>query len=179
MGVDAVSGGALDGHRTVTGTGTFNVDVLVRKADTDYPGYQFTLQWDPAVLAFNSLTQLKPAGLILCSSDSTASTLFSGCAVYPGTANFFTGPTDTITMHCVANGVSALHLQTLVENPGFGSTTMAVGGGNINTGLTDASVTCQGIEGITASPATAPDAGPLVRWVARLWDTLRRLAAWP
>jgi hypothetical protein len=175
MGVDADPNGDVDAHRTVTGSDPFNVDVLVRKAVTAYQGYQFTLQWDPAVLAFNSLTQKKPADMIMCSSDSTASTVFSGCAAI-ATSSTFTGPTDTITMHCVGNGVSALHLWTLAESPGFGSVTMAMGGGNINTGLTDASVTCQGT---AASSATAPDAGPLVRWVARLWDPLRRLAAWP
>jgi hypothetical protein len=105
-----------------------------------------------------------------------------------GLTGFFTGPVDTITMHCVANGVSALHLQTLVENPGFGSSTMAVGGGYVITGLTDASVTCQGI---AASPATAPEAAleaaaapdagspseaeALVHWIARLWDILGEL----
>jgi hypothetical protein len=91
-------------------------------------------------------------------------------------------------MHCVGNGVSALHLQTLAESPGFGSTTMAVGGGNINTGLTDASVTCQGIAASLATApeaaleaAAAPDAGSaseaeaLVHWIARLWDILGEL----
>ncbi len=145
MAVDTVSGGAVDAARVVTGSSPFDVDTVILSAAGGYQGYQYLVQWDPAVLAYEGRKDLKPAGLELCASvDATENTAYGGCARTGDTTTDYTGPVDTLTFHCVADGTSTLHLVTLTDDPDFGSTALGFGGLTIETTLNDASVTCQG-----------------------------------
>jgi hypothetical protein len=145
MVVDAVSGGEINATAEVRGTGPFAVDISILGATIGYQGYQYYLEWDPKTLAFDSHTYLKPAGLGLCATASTsANRLAAGC-VNQNETTTFAGPVGTITLHCIANGTSSLHLMTSGEQPASFSTTMAARGLIIPTELTDASVTCLGL----------------------------------
>jgi hypothetical protein len=144
MVVDAVSGGAVDASGTVTGGSPFGVDVVVDKAVSGYQGYQYKVQWDPAVLAYDAQEDLKPAELELCAVPTVGEdTVYGGCARVTETTNY-TGPIHRLTFRCVANGTSPLHLMTLIEDQHFGSTVLAFAGATVETALVDASVTCQG-----------------------------------
>jgi hypothetical protein len=156
MAADAVSGGSVDPTRTVNGTDTFNVDIDITTAGQAYQGYQYALQWNPSVLAYNSQTNLSPDGMSLCSPLTvTADAVYGGCARSSGTSTF-TGAVNTVTLHCVANASSPLHLITLAEDPDFGNTTLGIGGVMIDTDLTDASVTCEGVPGPTPTATSTP-----------------------
>jgi hypothetical protein len=144
MVVDALSGGTVDVSRTVTGTSPFDVDVVVDKALSGYQGYQYKVQWDPAVLAYEAQEDLMPAELELCAEPTVRdNTVYGGCARVTETTDY-TGPIHRLTFRCVANGASPLHLITLVEDRHFGSTLLGFAGVTIETALVDASVTCQG-----------------------------------
>lgn len=153
MAVDAVSGASVDANRTVTETPTFDVDVVVDKAVSGYQGYQYMIQWDPAVLAYEGQEDLKPEGLELCAEPTPReNTIYGGCARISENTNF-TGPIHKVSFRCVAEGTSPLHLVSLTENEHFGSTILGFAGVTIDTDLTDASVTCQGV---AEAPAAAP-----------------------
>lgn len=140
--VDAVSGGTVDATRTVTGTGPFEVDVVIVSTTEGYQGYQYKLRWDEAVLAYDGQTDLKPADLDLCATPTVrGSTVYGGC-VRVSDNTTFTGPVNTLTLHCLSTGTSPLHLMTRTEDPHFGSGTLGFAGVSIPTTLTDASVTC-------------------------------------
>ncbi len=63
MAVDAVSGDGVDTGRTVSGTrAPFGVGIVVTAASTAYQGYQYFLEWDPAILAYDGQTDLSPSG---------------------------------------------------------------------------------------------------------------------
>lgn len=157
MVVDAVSGGAVDATRIMTGTSPFDVDVVVDKAVSGYQGYQYLVRWDPAVLAYEGQKDLKPAGLELCAAATErTNTVLGGCARTSDNTNY-TGPVNTLTFHCVADGASPLHLVTLIEDEDFGSTALGYAGVTIETTVTDASVTCQGVG---QAPAPAPTTPP-------------------
>jgi hypothetical protein len=158
MAVDAVSGGGVDPSRTVTGTAPFNVDIVITVAGQAYAGYQYSLKWNPAVLAFDSQTDLMPtgSGLNLCASPTIYEDRVQGGCVRTSGTTTFTGPVNTVTLHCVANGPSPLHLVTMVEDPDFGTTTLGIGGVTIATALTDASVTCTGFPTPTPTPTPSP-----------------------
>ena len=170
MAVDATSGGSVDNTRTVTGTATFDVDVVVTTAGTAYNGYQDALSFDTSVVQADTVTQVPPAGFSTCGAKAIDNTTNPGTAYDYGCLKFsapgwtFTGTVTTVTLHCVGNGTSALHLITLAEDPDFGTTTLDAGGGIINTGLTNAEVTCQSV--------ATPNAAPLARWTARLWGIM-------
>jgi hypothetical protein len=141
--LDAVSGGATDSSRTVTGTDPFEVDLVVSRASSPYQGYQYQVQWDPKVLAYDDQRDLKPAGLELCAAGAKGDdSFFSGCA-RPSDSTDFTGPVNTLTFHCIADGTSTVHLVKLAEDEDFGSSVLGFGGVIIETTLTDALVTCQ------------------------------------
>ena len=121
--------------------GTFDVGVNITQASSAYQAYQYKLRWDPSVLAYDSQTDLKPDDLVNCASPAVgADTVFGGCAG-SGTTTF-TGAVNTVTLHCVSDGTSSLHLVTLTEDTNFGSGTIDLGGGFISTALADASVAC-------------------------------------
>lgn len=143
MAVDAVPGGAVDATATVTGTSSFDVDVVMDKAVSGYQGYQYKLQWDPAVLAYDGQKDLKPAQMVLCANPTTTeSTVYTGC-IRVSEDTTYTGPINTVTFRCIASGTSPLHLVSLTEEWDFGSTAIGYAGVTIETSLVDASVTCQ------------------------------------
>jgi len=151
--VDAISGGGVDATRMVTGVTPFDIDINITSASQPYQGYQYMLQWDPAVLAYDGQTDLTPASLSLCATPNTTTTnVSSACARVSGETQF-AGPVNTVSLHCVADGTSRLHLATRAEDRAFFTETLPRGGGDMDTVLTDASITCRGT-GKAAPPAT-------------------------
>jgi len=151
MAVDAVPGGGVDSSRTVTGSGTFDVDVLITGAPTSYAGYGSKLEFDPSILAADSHSYLAGAVFDLCAAGTIgAGSVKSGCALSGGTTTF-TGATDRIAFRCIANGVSLLRLvppADAISN----TTTLGPGGTTVPTALADAQITC----GDGAGPAPTP-----------------------
>jgi hypothetical protein len=156
MAVDAVSGGAVDVSRTVAGASPFDVDIVIDRAVSEYQGYQYLVQWDAAVLAYEGQKDLKPAELELCAAPvPRENTVYSGCARISDMTNH-TGPVNALTFRCLADGTSPLHLITLVEDRHFGSTVLGFAGVTVETRLADASVTCQGVGQAPATPTASP-----------------------
>jgi len=142
--VDAVSGGAVDATTVVTGSSPFDVDIVILSVDPGYQGYQYKLEWDPSILAYDGQKHLMPAELSICADPVlAASDIYAGCARMGGETTI-TGPLNTVTLHCIGTGTSPLHLNTLTEDPAFGTSAIAEMGFFVDTALTDASVTCQG-----------------------------------
>ncbi|MGB6895332.1 MAG: flexitail domain-containing putative surface protein [Dehalococcoidia bacterium] len=155
--VDAISGGSVDDSRTVTGTDPFNADIVITVVGEAYQAYQQYTQWDPAVLAIDDAVFLYPSGgLPICGQRViTANSVQGGCAGMGTTT--YVGAVETLTLHCVANGTTTLHLVTLVEDFQFGTTTARSPGSIIPTDLQDAEVTCEGIEPAeTPTPTATP-----------------------
>jgi hypothetical protein len=144
MAVDAVSGGAVDATTAVTGSSPFDVDIVILSVDPGYQGHQYKLEWDPSILAYDGQKHLMPADLTICADPvPVESNVYTGCARMSGETTF-TGPLNTVTLHCIGTGTSPLHLNTLIEDPAFGTSAIAEMGYFMDTALTDASVTCQG-----------------------------------
>ena len=143
MAVDAVSGGAVDASSVVTGSDPFDVDVVILSVQPGYQGYQYKLEWDSSVLAYDDQRHLMPVELSVCADPVLgASDVYTGCARAGGDTTF-AGPLNTVTLHCVGAGVSPLHLKTMTEDPNFGTSAIGDMGVLVETALTDASVTCQ------------------------------------
>jgi hypothetical protein len=144
MVVDAASGGEVTATAEVSGSAPFQVDVDIRGATVGYQGYQYYLEWDPKILAFDGHEDVKPAGLDLCANPTRFdSTVAAGC-VNTTEATTFAGAVGTLTFHCVSGGTSPLHLVSEGESPNSFSTALAPRGLVIPTNLMDASVTCLG-----------------------------------
>jgi hypothetical protein len=157
MVVDAVAEGTVDLSRTVAETSPFDIDVVVSKAVSGYQGYQFLLEWDPAVLAYEGQEDLKPAELDLCAAANVRdNTVYGGCARVSENTNY-TGPINRLTFRCVADGTSPLHLVTMEEDENFGTSVLGFAGQVVETTLADASVTCQGVG---PAPASASPTSP-------------------
>ncbi len=155
MAVDAISGGAIDSARTVTGSGPFDIDIVVTSTSEPYKAEQYKLQWDAAVLAYDAERPANLDGLSLCGQPTAgADTVWNGCAATePTTA---TGVVHTVTLHCVQDGTSPLHLVSIAEDSAFG-TALATGPGTpLATSLTDAQITC----GEGGAPPPPPGASP-------------------
>jgi hypothetical protein len=144
MAVDAVPGGGVDSGRTVTGTAPFDVNIVMTAASAPYQGYQYKLDWDPAVLALDSQTDLEPEGLDLC-ANTPERPAFGGCARASGTVTF-TGALSKLSFHCLSTGTSPLHLMTKAQDPQFPSSALGLGGAEIETTLVDAQISC-GVDG--------------------------------
>jgi hypothetical protein len=157
MVMDAVSGGAVDAGRVVTGSDPFDVDLVVDKAVSGYQGYQFTIRWNQSVLAYQEQKDLKPEQLVLCSAPNVReNSVYGGCARVSENTNYV-GPLNTLTFRCAADGVSPIHLVDLTEDPNFGTTELGYAGVTVETTLADASVTCQGVgQAPAAAPTTVP-----------------------
>lgn len=157
MVIDAVPGGDVDASGTVSGTSPFDVDIVVDKAVSGYQGYQYMLQWEPAVLAYEEQEDLKPEELELCAAATAGeNTVYGGCVRVSENTNY-TGPINRLTFRCLADGTSLLHLMTLVEDQHFGSSVLGYAGVTVETTLADASVTCQEVG---QAPAAAPTTPP-------------------
>jgi hypothetical protein len=155
--VDAVSGGSVDAARVVTGIAPFDIDIGVTSVGQAYHGYQYLLRWDPQILAYDGQTNLSPAGFTICAEPMAGrKTVAGACARAPGGTEFV-GPLNTVTLHCVADGASALHLVTSSEDSSFGTQTLGSGGAGLGDILVDASITCQGTgSGAASSVAPSP-----------------------
>jgi uncharacterized membrane protein len=141
----------VDTARTVTGGGNFDVSINVTAATILYDTYKWKLLWDQSVLALNA------------GAHSTGD-LFSSCAGFTATASdvatscgpsaaeqAFTGVVDTLTFHCIASGISSLHLLPLAEDDVNGTTTIAAGV-TVGTDLADATITCPALPTPTETP---------------------------
>lgn len=145
MSLDAVVGGAVDGQVTVTGTAPFEFDLVVAEAAQEYQLYQFKLQWDTSILAYDSQKDLSPEQMSLCAvpTQQEDGTLYSGCGrVRDLTA--FVGPVNRFTFHCVSQGTSTIHLMTAQEEPAFGTMLLGYAGVAIATAVNDMVVECAG-----------------------------------
>ena len=142
MAVDSLPGGPVDVTRTASKGTPFEVDVVITAAPNAYKAFQYTLEWDPAVLAYRDLTYPKAGGLDVCPPPiAAASNVYGGCAGFESTD--FVGTVSSITLECIDAGTSVLHLQPLSENPNFGTGTTFAPGRPFPTTLTDASVSCE------------------------------------
>ena len=164
--MDAVSGGGLDAIRLVSGATAFDVDLWIRLAGSAYMSYQASLNYNPAILAWvpvgtKGWTYSGLGGMtnnVAASAkdqlpvDTVNDSSFGGSAA--GDVITDIGVAATVHMQCVGNGTSPLHLITLVEDVAFGTSTIDADANWINTGLTDASVTCQDVPG--SPPAESP-----------------------
>ena len=158
MAVDAVSGGARDPSRTVSGVAPFDVDIAVTSASRAYVGYQYRLRWDPAVLAYDGQAYVTESGFGLCGAPAAeVSSVEAGCARMAGAVQF-AGPVATVTFHCVADGSTSLELVGPIDSdlstgapPVVPSTTIVEGGKVFGTTLLGAFVTCVGAGGEAGS----------------------------
>ncbi len=160
MAVDAVPGGALDSARAVKSGGAFDIDILMTAAGKAYGGYQFALSYDDGVLAllptadldsdttldswaYNELdgTALNAEVVQRDRDGDAALDQASGGSALLSGATSATGVIATVRFQCVGDGVSAIHLVVPGEAT-FGTTTLAEGGGAIDTRLEDAWITC-------------------------------------
>jgi hypothetical protein len=156
--IDALPGGGVDSSGWAAEMSAFNVEIVITEASTPYQAYQAEIQWDAAVLAYDSATHLTPAELTLCDEPRVlGNTVAFGCIREPGPTTF-TGPVDRVAFHCLANGTSVLHLVTPAEDPDFGTTALGTGGVIIETTLADAQITCG--EGGPVPTATPGGPGP-------------------
>jgi hypothetical protein len=141
MAVDAVSmfdsSGNLDinSTRTVTGTTPFRVDIVITNASQAFQQYRYKLEWNPAVLAYDSQQNLLPSMQWQCGTPVITTSSVTVTCTADGALKV-TGAVHTVRLHCVGSGTSALHL-------GSGSGTFSSSGNPIPTSLTDASITCQ------------------------------------
>ena len=145
MAVDAIPGEATDATRTMTGTAPFDVDIVIAKAEPAYQGYQYMLLWDPAVLALDGQVDLKPDDLSMCATPATADERVAAGCIRAAGPTTFGGAVNRVTLHCVGDGTSQLHLLSSAEEDSF-TTTLLPDGRAIATALVDASVTCEGVE---------------------------------
>jgi hypothetical protein len=174
--VDAVPGGAIDASRAVADTAPFTVDIVITEASTPYQGYQAYLSWDDSLLAYvdpPGVTYTGLGGLSLNATpeikDNDSDTMVEG--VQLGSANATTaisatGTVAAVSLQCIADGTSSLHLVTVAEDAAFGTAAIASGGGKIETTLADAQITCgEGGPVPTATPGgpvpTATPGGPV------------------
>jgi len=139
MVVDAISmwefSTIIESTRTVTGTAPFQVDIVITNASQAFQQYRYKLEWNPAVLAYDSQENLLNPIQWECGTPvTTASSVTVTCTA--AGALKVTGAAHTVTLHCVGTGTSTLHL-------GSGSGTFNSSGNPIPTSLTDASITCQ------------------------------------
>lgn len=143
MAVDARPGGPLDTTRPVRVGATFDVDVHITDASVPYAAYQSKLEFDPNILALDGHSYRAGEVFDLCASLGIGPDhVYSGCFLISGTTTL-TGATDRITLRCIAEGVSQLHLLTPEDDPRSFTTTIATGAIIIPTTLSDAWVTCR------------------------------------
>jgi len=160
LAVDTSPGGGIESTRTVTGIDSFQLDIYVTSASQPYQGYEYVLQWDPAVLRYDGQSNLSATGFGLCATPATTgNTVAVGCIRAAGPAQVV-GPVSTVTLHCIADGLSPLHLAGLSDPHSLLSTTLGPMGDQISTALTDAVVTCQGT-GREAAPGLTPTPLPV------------------
>ena len=98
-----------------------------------------------------------PTTLPLQDVDADTDPEITGSTGRPFGTTVATGQANLARFQCIALGSSALHLLTLAEDLGSGSTTMAQEGVIISTSLADATITCSDA---TPVPTLTPTATP-------------------
>jgi pimeloyl-ACP methyl ester carboxylesterase len=160
MAVDAIPGGPINSYRMVTSRQPFDVDLVVSAAGEPYAGYQALLSYDDQVVEFvptedqdsdtvaESWTYTGLGGIninaVVVQSDVDGDTVVDeaagGSARGSGTT-LETGAVITARFRCLRTGYLYLHLLTPGESASP-TTTLASGGGTIETDLADAWITC-------------------------------------
>jgi hypothetical protein len=143
----------------------FDVGVSITRADTPYNGYDLVVQFDSSKLAWVSVP---PVGFVYVNSEIHGMTIqanalltgdmASGGAARQGDAISFTGLVALARFKCVAPGAAWLHLVSTADPSATATSTLAAGGVEIDTALTDAQITCG--EGSGPVPTIPPGASP-------------------
>ena len=146
MAIDAVPDSPAVDSQVSARVGTdFKVAIVVESAGATYDGYQFDVQWDPAVVSYVSVQHLQPANLSTCSPTRTfeGDRVAAFCVDQQLTPVAFTGQLSIVTLHCTTAGTSVLHLRTPAEgNPGSKVEGLGTPNDHVLT-LVDATVSCQ------------------------------------
>jgi len=151
--IDAIPGGTVDPAVAAAVGAPVAVNLVITGAAGPYRAYQYELQWNLSVLAYDSGVSLMPDGLDVCQFPVvTESRVTGGCAAQAPTT--YLGPVDTLSFRCLADGTSLLHLVTADEDPIFGTGLYAAPGQRASTVLTDAWVTCGAGGPVPTAPAT-------------------------
>jgi len=151
-----------------TGEPWFEISTDIAAVATPYAGYQMSIEFDDSILSFVPVEDLgivyiELGGMrlntpsILQDVDADTNPEITGSTGRPSGTTTATGQANLVRFQCIFPGSSALHLQTLAENPSFGSTTLVLGGGIISTSLADATITCSDA---TPVPTLTPTATP-------------------
>jgi len=152
-----------------TGEPWFEISTDIAAVATPYVGYQMSIEFDDSILSFVSVEP--PYGIvytglgnmtlntpsIIQDVDVDTNPEITGSTGRTYGTTTATGQANLVRFQCIAPGGSALHLHTLAEDPGSGSTTQAPGGGIIGTSLADAAITCSDA---TPVPTLTPTATP-------------------
>jgi hypothetical protein len=180
MAVDATAGGSVDAGRTVSGSTPFDISIHVTQASAEYWAYGVVLEYDSAVINFVPVTTKKVT--YVNSADSglniNATALDSAAAgslrrVEMGSsasdaATTWVGEVVQVRYQCVANGTTGLVMIPADPGPPLinNTSTLGAGGVLIDTGLINATVTCEDIvqptatSTSTATPTRTPTVTP-------------------
>jgi hypothetical protein len=149
----------------------FDVNVSIDVAEIAYAGAQANIKYDPTILAWNPVgakgwtyyglgdmtNDFNAEAKGAPPDDAVKDSTYGGSARASGTSNA-TGLFATVNFSCLAAGTSTLHLVTLAEYAPFATFLVDADAAEIQTSLTDATVTC-GAGGPVATPS-APTATP-------------------
>jgi hypothetical protein len=164
MAVDAIPGGGIDAWRWWLGGSPFDMDVVVSAAAAPYAGYDLALTYDDQILEFVPTVDLDgdtvleswtysglgSMGLKATVSrtdldgDTVLDKLVGGSARSSGTSTA-TGAVITARFRCIGNGTSPVHLVAPAEAV-LSTTTIDDNAAVIDTSLTDANVSCFGVQ---------------------------------
>jgi hypothetical protein len=153
----------------------FEISTDITAAPTPYGGYQMAIEFDDSILSFvptvdldtdtvpESWTYTELGGMTINAPstlqdvDSDTNPEITGSTGRPYATTADTGQANLVRFQCIALGSSALHLQTLAQDPNFGSTTLALDIGILSTSLVDATINCSDA---TPTPTPMPTATP-------------------
>jgi len=157
-----------DSAARYTGEPWFEISTDITAAPTPYGGYQMSIEFDDSILAFvpvdpdgivytglGGMTMNSPS--VVQDVDADTNPEITGSTGRPIGTTAETGQANLVRFQCIALGSSTLHLQTLAEDPDFGSTTLAPDIGILSTSLADATITCSDA---TPTPTPMPTATP-------------------
>jgi hypothetical protein len=98
----------------------FSAAFMLESVGGPYHGYQVHMNWDGAIVAYQRVENLSPAGLTFCSpiAQPTETSLVSFCANSQLIDQTFAGPVARIVFKCSAAGEVKLHLLTVSEGLG-------------------------------------------------------------
>jgi hypothetical protein len=142
-----------DSAARYTGEPWFEISTDITAAPTPYAGYTMSIEFDDSILSFVPVdtdgiiyTGLGGMTINVTSTlqdvDADTDPEITGSTARPFGTTIATGQANLARFQCIALGSSTLHLQTLAEDPDFGSTTMAPDIGILSTSLADATITC-------------------------------------